>query len=161
MLPSSSFVSSSHEKESFSPFFFQQLLPLSHPTGRGDDALHPVHQHEQPPHLHPQYPGIVTDRQHHLHTEHDQHDEGAGDGPAEDHVLYGDHVPNTEGGTRNKKNPDSLLEVAVCQLSQQVPHCSAQDQPELLQVLHLHIHGGGGHLHRAGQDQGIPNIINK
>ena len=110
MLPCSIFVSSSHEKESFSPFFSQQLLPLSHPTGRGDDALHPVHQHEQPPHLHPQYPGLVTDRQHHLHTEHDQHDEGAGDGPAEDHVLHGDHVPHTEGGTRNKKNPDSLLE---------------------------------------------------
>ena len=34
--------------------------------------------------------------------------------------------------------------MAVCQLSQQVPHGAQQDQPQLPTVLHPHIHGGGG-----------------
>ena len=45
----------------------------------------------------------------------------------------------------------SSLSVAVCQLPQQVPHGAGQDQPQLSQVLHLHLHGGG---HPGELDQG-------
>merc|ERR1712083_90880 len=55
---------------------------------------------------------------------------------------------------KTQKNCHTITEVAVCQLPHQVPQGAQQDQHQLPQLLHTHLHRGGGGQHPCIDSRG-------